>query len=101
VQGDVLVEIRTDIGIIKHDQSRLSESIESLAHSVQGLSESFKNDHNDLRKDYMALERRLAKIEVQNENKKSFVNTWLSPIINPAITAILLGGLYTIANHLH
>lgn len=90
MQGDVLVEIRTDIGIIKHDVAILIQ-----------CNKNVKNDYDDLRKDYYDVLKRLAKVEIELTLKKNTIVTWISPMLTPIFTAIILGGIYEMANHLN
>ncbi len=91
---NILVEMRTDIGIIKHD-------VENLVESSKANQQSSKNAYDDLKKDYYDINKRVTKIETELLVKKNTLSTWISPMVTPVFTAIIFGGFYEIAHHLN
>lgn len=85
------MEIRSELSVIKNDQKNLTINVEKLAVSLEKITESIKNDHNELRRDYEKLMVRLTIIENTNSNKEKSVNTWVAPMIQHSLTALIAG----------
>lgn len=89
MQDDLLVEIKTEIGVLKHDTKNLFTMVEKLAVSVEKITESLRNDHHVLRAEYNSMHHRVIILEHDKNNKKHSLNVWVAPVVCAVVGSIL------------